>query len=366
VAAGFILAGAGPFKDRLKLAAIWAGGTTLVVAAVYALMARVAGVEPAGFLHWTLGYLHDEHGIQLHWLRSPVKSAIGVAGTVLETGWVQGMFNQQQNGEAVWLLYGGLLVAGCAVAAVLASRRSVRERVKCLWHSNTPVVMLALAWSAFVFLWEPAGKYWSVELFPLALLASLWLRESRKRTALLVAGVLVAVSGWNLYANHRQDVAYSVNYPPPLLEQIRGQLGPEDVFIVAGRDWYADIDYDLLLNCLDDWPRNPAMALLDECVKPGLREPWQQTLDVDIREALAAGGRVFVAGHVFWSDSYRDIDRSADPFSEYARPEFAGVDGERLRSEIKNFFDHYKLTESGFKIATNEFWELKSADATHR
>jgi hypothetical protein len=276
------------------------------------------------------------------------------------------MFNQQQNSEAVWLLYGGLLVAGCAVAAVLASRRSVRERVKCLWHSNTPVVMLALAWSAFVFLWEPAGKYWSVELFPLALLASLWLRESRKRTALLVAGVLAAVSGWNLYANHLQDQANSVNYPPPLLEQIRGQLGPEDVFIVAGRDWYADIDYDLLLNCLDDWPRNPAMALLDECVKPGLREPWQQTLDVDIREALAAGGRVFVAEHVFWAESYRDIDRSADPFSAYARPEFAGVDGERLRSEIESFFGRYQLTESGFKIATDEFWELKSADATHR
>ena len=368
VTAGFVLAGAGTFKDRLKLAAKWAGSTALGVAAAYALMARVAGIKPAGFLNWTLRYLHEQHGIQVHWPQSAIKSVIGVVGTVLETSWVRNRVNLEENGKVIWRLYGGLLVAGCAVVAVLASRQRVRERLIRLLRSNaslTPVVMLALAWSVFVFLWEPTGYYWSVNLFPLAFLASSWMRESRKRTALWVAGALVVVSGWNLYANHRQDQASSVSFPPPLLEQIRAQLGPDDVFIVAGREWYANIDYDLLLACLDDWPSDPAKALFDEYVMTGSGESWQEKLDLDIRAAFAAGGRVYVADHVFWPETYQDLEQTADPFSEYARVEFAGVNGERLRGEIKSFFGRYKLRESGFKIATERFWELKPIEKTN-
>jgi hypothetical protein len=84
-----------------------------------------------------------------------------------------------------------------------------------------------------------------------------------------------------------------------------------------------------------------------------------QKLDLDIRTAFASGGRVFVADHVFWSESYRDLGQTADPFAEYARAEFAGVNGEGLGSEIKSFFGRYKLIESGFKIAADRFWELK-------
>jgi hypothetical protein len=219
--------------------------------------------------------------------------------------------------------------------------------------------MLVLAWSAFVFLWEPTGYYWSVNLFPLAFLASWWLRGTGRLTEILLAGALLLVSGWNIYANHRQDQAFSVNYPPPMLEQIRAQLGPEDIFIVAGRDWYANIDYDLLLACLDDWPNDPAKALLDDYVMTGSREQWQQKLDHDIREVFANGGRVFVADHVFWPESYQDLEQTADPFSEYAREEYAGVNGERLRGEIVSFFGRYKLRESTFKIATDRFWEVK-------
>jgi hypothetical protein len=368
VAAGFVLAGAGPFKDRLKLAARWAGGTALAVAAAYALMAWVAGIKPAGFLSWTLMYLQDQHGIQVHWPQSAIKSVIGVVGTVLETSWVRNRVNLEENGKAIWRLYGGLLLAGCAVVVALAFRRSVRERLIRLWRSNAsfaPVVMLALAWSVFVFLWEPTGYYWSVNLCPLAFLAAAWLRESRKRAGWWAAALLVVVSGWNLYANHREDQALSISYPPPLLEQIRAQLGPDDVFIVAGRDWYANIDYDLLLACLDDWPSDPAKALFEEYVMSGPREPWQQKLDRDIQAAFAAGGRVYVADHVFWPATYQDLEQTADPFAEYARAEFAGVNGGRLSKEIKSFFGRYKLRASGFKIGADRFWELKPIEKTN-
>jgi hypothetical protein len=362
VAIGFVVAGGGSFKRRLKLAAGWAGGTTLGVAAAYAIMARVAQVKPAGFLNWTMTYLQEQHGIQVHWPQSAIKCVIGMVSSVVESSWIRDTVNPLKNNAPIWRFYGSLLVAGCVAAAALFARRSVRERLLRLLHSNasfTSALMLVLAWSTFVFLWEPTGYYWSVNLFPLAFLATWWVRGSGKQTALLVAGVLLLVSGWNLYANHRLDQAYSVNFPPPKLEQIRAQLGPEDVFIVAGRDWYANTDYDLLLACLDDWPHDPAMALLDDYVLKGPREEWQQKLDRDIREALASGGRVYVADHVFWPDSYRDLEQTADPFSEYAHTEYASLNGIRLSGEINGFFDHYERFPASFKIGAEKFWELK-------
>lgn len=364
VAVGLVMAGAAPLTTRLKLAVAWAGGTTLVVLAVYALMARIAGVGPAGFLNWTMGYLQSQHGIQFDWLGAPVKTVIGVLGTVLDIGGLRDRYNQQKNGEFFWCLYGGLALAACAAAVLLLARRGVRERLIRQLRSNmlfASIAMLMLGWSLFVFLWEPAGYYWSVELFPVAVLASMWLRASRRRTVLLAGATLLAASGWNLYANHERDEAYSVSFPPPLIQQIRKQLRPEDVFIVAGKEWYNDIDYDLLLTCMDDWPRSPARALLDDYVKPGSREPWQQKLDGDIRDVFEAGGRVFVADHIFWRDTYDDLEQVDSPYSEYAREEYAGVDGGRLQAEIQSFFDRYNLSESGFRIADDRYWELKPA-----
>jgi hypothetical protein len=61
----------------------------------------------------------------------------------------------------------------------------------------------------------------------------------------------------------------------------------------AGRDWYANQDYSLLLECLGYWPRNPARALLDDYVMRGSREEWQQKLDGDLRGVWKDGGRVY-------------------------------------------------------------------------
>jgi hypothetical protein len=362
VAFGYVVAGAGPLKEKLKLGAKWAGGTTLGVAAVYAWMARAAGVRPAGFLQWTLLYLQEQHGLQVHWPQSEIKSAIGLVDTVVDSSWIRQSFDTIENSAAIWRLYGGLLVIGGLVAAALISRYSVRQRLVLLLRSDasfTSVLMLVLAWSGFVFLWEPVGHFWSVLLFPLAFLASWWVRATRKRTALLVGGTLLLVSAWNLRADHRQDRAYSVNYPPPMLEQIRAELGPNDVFIVAGRDWYANIDYDLLLACLDDWPNDPALDLFDDYVMKRSSQPWQENLDHDLQAVFATGGRVYVADHIFWPESYRDLEQTADPFSEYAREEFAGVNGEILKNKVSKYFGHYKMSESTFRIGADRYRELK-------
>jgi hypothetical protein len=362
VAVGFALAGKEPLKQRVKFAARWAGGTMLAVAGAYVVMARVAGVKPAGFLNWTMLYLQEQHGIQLHWPQSAIKSVIGIVGTVMESSWISNRFNPQDTFDVIWQVYGGLLVLACVAVVIIAARRRVRERLIKLISSDksfTCALMLVLAWSVFVFLWEPTGYYWSVNLFPLAFLASWWVRGSGRRTAVVLTGILVLLSGGNIYANHRQDQDYSVNFPPPLLEQIRAELGPNDVFIVAGRDWYANRDYSLLLECLDSWPRNPAWALLDDYIMKGPRDEWQQKLDQAIQGAFTAGGRVYVADHIFWPDSYRDLEQTADPFSTYAHMEYAGLGGETVTDEVKSFFSRYKLCPSNFKVGSDPFGELK-------
>jgi len=247
------------------------------------------------------------------------------------------------------------------MVAIILLRRSRRERLIHLLGTDVSVasvVMLALAWSAFVFLWEPSGYYWSVLLFPAALLLTWGLRGARKNAARAWAGALVLVSVWNLYANVKEDRAYSVSYPPPLFEQIRAHLGPADVFIVAGRDWYANIDYSLLLECLDDWPRDPALPLLDDYLMKAPVGEWQKKLHDDIQGVFRSGGRVYVADHVFWNSSYDDLMQTADPFSLYAHTEYAGLDEKKLLGEIKSFFGRYDLRPSNFKIAQDPFWEV--------
>lgn len=132
---------------------------------------------------------------------------------------------------------------------------------------------------------------------------------------------------------------------------------------MAGREWYGDLDWDLLLECLDRNRPNPGKALLDDFVTPGRERhrDWRPELERQIQTVWQAGGRVFVADHVLSADTYRDLPQTASPFSEYERTKFAGVDAERLSDQIKAFFDAYGPVESPVKIGTNRFRELKLA-----
>ena len=361
IALGWVLAGEGNFKDRLRRASIWVGAITVSVAAVYAFVAHRAGIAPSGFVKWTLEYLQDQHSIQLYWPQTAIKCVMGMAGTLVESSWISYQLNPWEHSAAIWRLYGGILFASFVAAAALLLRRTVRARLARLFRSDASFAMASLqvlAWTAFVVLWEPTGHFWSVNLFPLAFLSMGWIRVSGNRTAAIVAGLLLTISAWNVYANHRQDQAYSVSYPPPLLEQIRAELGPNDVFIVAGRDWYANRDYSLLLECLDEWPRNPAVPLLDDYIMKNPRGEWQPKLDQELTATFAAGGRVYVAEHVLWDDSYRDLEQTGDPFSTYAHMEYAGLGGTNLSDEIKSFFGRYAMKPSRFQVGNDPFFEI--------
>ncbi len=358
---GWLAAGEGTWRDRFKRVVTWVASITIGVGAVYLLIAHRAGVEPTGFLKWTTEYLQDQHSIQLHWPDTALKSVMGIAGTLVESSWVGYRLNPWRHSAEIWHLYGGILAVGVVAVGLLFFRRTTRARLTRVLRSDasfTMALLQVLAWSVFCVLWEPSGHFWSVNLFPLAFLATWWIRGTGKRTAAVVAGFLLTISVWNVYANHRQDQAFSVNYPPPLLEQLRAELGPNDVFIVAGRDWYANRDYSLLLECLDEWPRNPAMALLDDYVMKNPQAVWEEKLQQDISTTLADGGRVYVAEHVFWPDSYRDLEQTADPFSTYAHKEYAGLAKESLAGQITSFFNQYQVKPSNFRVGTDPFLQI--------
>jgi hypothetical protein len=354
----------GPLKHRLVRYTVWTGSTLLLVAAAYITAAGLIGLGPSGFFGWTLNYLESQHSLQVDWLQSPAKSAMGIVRALLETSRLEDLLIAGFPSTAVYWLYYILLLAGCLFAAAASMRKAARGRIGRAVQSRTLVATalpIALVWGIFAFLWEPSGYYWSLELFPAGLLLALWLRESRPRTVRAAVGLLVALSAWNIFANCRRDRAYSINYPPPLIRQIEQQLSPRDMFIVAGREWYGDLDWDLLLQCLGKRSPNPGKALLDDFVMPGRERhrDWRPELERQIQTVWQAGGRVFVADHVLSANTYSDLPQTASPLSEYERTKFAGVDAEKLSDQIEAFFDAYGPVESPVKIGTNRFRELK-------
>lgn len=365
VALGMSFVGSGPWRGRLKTALGWAAATTAGITVVYLGLAALAGVRPSGFIGWTTMYLQEQHGIQLQWPQTAIKSAFGMVSAVVDLSWINDRFNTPPTRRLITGAYGTLLAVGCGVLAMILIKR--RHRLRLLHHMRTSAgfactLALLLAWTVFVILWEPAGYYWCVGLIPVAFLATGQMSRLGQRAGLALAGVLLLVSGWNLKGDYRAELALSVNYPPPMLDQIRAGLGPDDVFIIAGRDWYGNIDYDLLLGCLDDWPRDPAIALLDEYVMEREMQPWQQSLDRDIGSVIMRGGHVYLAKHVLQKETYDDLAEIQDPFSQYYRQEFLGVNEQSLQQQIQQFFAHYELRPSRFRIGGNEFWELKQRE----
>jgi hypothetical protein len=211
------------------------------------------------------------------------------------------------------------------------------------------------AWAAFVFAWEPTGYYWSLNLFPLLICICLLFPAKKSR---ILPAVFLLLSGWNVYSNHSRDKFDSVNFPEPLLVSIQSQMREGDIFIVLGRDWFGEIDYDLLFTCLDRLPQNPGRAILDWVLGERAGSDWRDKLRAEIESALDEGGRVFIAEHVFWPSSFEDLPEAKDPFSEFVHEEYRGLDAVQLQRQLEEFFESYEVSESSFKIGTDVFQEL--------
>src|SRR5258708_40154561 len=143
---------------------------------------------------------------------------MGLGRSVIQLHGLELYLTTHWTEERILALY---LATGVSLGAVLlwgAARPRVRRRLVETWRTEIlwpTCAGLVLAWCVFAFCWEPVGYYWSGVLIPLLLLAA-WVHESvsppAKRASVVV---LMSLSIWNLWANHRADQAAAARAPEP-------------------------------------------------------------------------------------------------------------------------------------------------------
>ncbi len=364
-ALALFVSGQGGFRRRLARAVAWGAGTAILIGSVYLFIAVLAGVlSPKDFLRWATSYLETQHSLQFRFPDSLAKGVVGISRSIFQTGSLEKLMVVYFTYHQIVDVYAVLGLAACLPFGLLVLKADFRMRLVTLLRKKVFVAICLfsmIAWMIFVILWEPAGYYWSLNLFPALLISDIGLRNRSRRLQVLVAVCLLALAVWNLYDNHERDRAESINFPEPLLASIETQLEARDIFIVlAAKDWFGPMDYDLLFTCLERLPRNPGRAILqDFAMKPRGGIPWREDLACEIESTLAVGGRVLVADHVFQSESYKDLTRAEDPFSEYIDEEYKEIDGRRLQTEVEELLRRYDLVESRFRIGAEAFLELR-------
>jgi hypothetical protein len=223
-------------------------------------------------------------------------------------------------------------------------------------------VLTIVFWSAFVIAWEPVTSYyWVLLFFPALVCVGLMLRERGWPGLRIFAVGVVLLIPLNGYLNRADDLALSQNFPEPLVASIQRHVGPRDIFVVLGsNDWYGEIDYDLLFTCLKAAPRNPGLAIVEDFVLPaGGSQAWEATLRQKIDATIDSGGKVFVAGHIFDPDSYKDLTGTNDAFDPYFIKQNLGLKGPALLQQVNEVFAPYNLEETDFKIGADDYYVLR-------
>jgi hypothetical protein len=353
-----------PMRTRLLHGLVWAGSIMIVVLATYMAVARFANVRNfQGFRNWTTAYMRSQHPVEIRLPESVSKSAMGVVRTVSQVSELEQYLRSHFTPGTIYGMYGALALAGVLGAVLGLWRKRTRDRLRELAPNNllfTVCLLSMVAWGLFVLAWEPSGCFWGVSFLFLIVCMSLLLRGATRKKTVLLSMPLLLLSGWNLYANRASDRDQSIVFPEPWLDAIQKQVGSKDILIVLDREWFSGMDYDLLLACLDADPQSPAIPILSDFVlNPGMQPWWSQKLQDEIDSTLADGGRAFVAKHVFAPTSYADLSRQTDPFSEYTRQEFVGIDAPRLRLQVERVFRNYRIVPSSLKIGSDPYWELK-------
>ncbi len=353
-----------PLRKRLTRSLIWAGSISIFISAIYLWIAKLMGLDSLQeLLDWLTDYMHTQHSAQVRLPESVSKSVMGITRSLAQTSRLEDLLLDYFSGKVIYWFYAGLALMTVLVAVFAFRKREMRSRLCRSVNRNSlfAVSILSMfAGGAFVFAWEPAGHFWGLILFPALVCVAFPARHAPRNKVLLISALFVLLSGWNLHANHVWDRTQSINFPEPWIDAIHKELTDKDVFIVLGRDWFADMDYDLLLGCLDTLPRNPGIALLNEFVlNPEAQKSWPQKLQARIDSTFRNGGRVFVANHLLAAESYDDLPAQENPFSEYTREEYLGIDPEKLQQDLQAVLRNYKIVPSPLRIGFDPFWELK-------
>ncbi|HYB90281.1 MAG TPA: hypothetical protein VEC38_04470 [Candidatus Binataceae bacterium] len=367
-AAVIVLWFCGSESVRLRLArgTIWGGSIALCVLFVYFAAWRMLFAD-SPFLTWASGYLSEIHPLEAP-ATGPLtlfaKSVIGLSGALVQSGPIQEALSDFPA-KAVLAVYGALGVAALAAITFAVVHSSAGKEIVRLIRTNALFAVSALSmafWAAFVIAWEPVTpNFWVLILFPaLACLALLLRGRQAGRLGAGAAAAVLIVSAWNAWQNYEFDRAQSRNFPEPILASINSHLGARGTFFVLGRGWYGDMNYDLILGCLDHTAqKDHGVAILDDIVFPVNGSPsWRRALSDRIDSTISAGGRVYVAGHVLDPDSYKDLCGYNDPFNAYIDPKCIASDTHDLFRQIIDTLAPYDQSESEFSIGEDTYYLL--------
>ncbi len=362
-----ILSGHGTLGRRLVAGFAWGAGVTAVVTGAY--FCFWTYVSPGeGLLRWSTGYMESVHRLQLFQLGLPksfARSVMGLSSALVQDAKIEAFIEREIRPKTVFTIYIGLGLAALAGLGMAFLRTGPRRTLLALSRNNSlfAVSFLSIiAWWTFAFSWEAAtAHYWVLGLFPAMVCLGLLLRESRAPAKYMTLTVMVLVSAWNVYFNVGWDRSLSRNFPDPLVASVERYVRSLDIFIFLGNDeWFGDINYILLFNCLRLSGKVRGVAIFNDYIEPvGTRSSWTTRLREKIESTLDSGGQVFVAAHVFDHKSYRDLSLTDHPFNEQIDTEYLGIDGPALEQEIRQIFANYRLERSSFQLGSDFYLTVR-------
>ncbi len=356
-------------RARLLRSLLWSAAVCFSIVVVYVLFWQTIDPDDS-LIGWSSSYaeeLHPPQIFQMGVLPVFARAVAGFSGSLIQTSWLKTSLADNLSKFEVFLLYSILGLALLGVALFLFTRPGGRNHILSMTRNN-PLFALAafstLAWWGFAFSWEGATEhYWLPGTLPLLFCIGMIMKEQRW---VGLNGFVIAVSvisGWNLYANHAVDREASISFPEAGLRAISQNLHGDDIFIVLNGGGHKDADYGLLLDILKMTPPTRGLSIADDLIaQASPSRPWQSVLKDRIDSVLAAGGRVYVASHLFEESEYEDLANDNDPFAEQTNPQFSSIDTGNLYEQVTQLLSHYSMKQSDFSIGSDRYLVIDPGD----
>jgi len=329
--------------------------SVFLVCGPYLVIAHLMNIDSVQeFRAWVTDYLDSQHGLQYRWL-GLIQAVIGMVRCVVQSDAFETRLSHDLTSWPIAALYSVIGCLGLAGVFSLAKYLSPAPHYKRLFKLCLGFIA---AWSFFLLSWEPLmAHFWCITLI-LALLClsmafSQWTRIFRWRTAMILLGI----SGWNAFANIRQDRLEQTRNPDRWLAEIRRRIGPQDFLVFMARNRIDHIDYDLLAQGLSrERPDAIKILLPDEMSAMDLRH--------DLESARQRGVAVWLSGWIFDPMQYRDIAGEHNIFSPYPMKNLRGIDGARLYWMVRQTLQPYAPSPSDLVVGHDRFFENQLKKST--
>ena len=355
--------GSGTNLKRIARGVIWCGAIAALVLPVYTYIWTIVD-SGSSFLSWTIEDLSNQHPFRLEFPSTAIKTVIGVLGAIVQDGAVRPFLDRHFSPSEIFALYAAVGVSILLLTVILTWRSDLYSVSLRLIQTNplfAVSVLSIVCWSLVVISYEPVTQnYWLVDILLAFIAAALIIRDRKWSGVPSLSVALIILSAVNAWLNHANDLEGSLNAPEHLVASIDRHVGKNDTFIVlADRDWYGDVEYELLFDYLRVSFDSRGIAILNDFILPAKGSPlWRDRLRKKIDSTLRSCHRVFIAANVFDPHSYSDLAGTKDPFSPFVNQEYVRIRGSELMSQIVESFEPYQMVESSLRIGSDRYFAV--------